>query len=48
MKNIQNKNLLLKLYLFLLLAEIEAQAEKTNQFEEKNLDEITKSMIKPD
>ena len=34
--------------LFLLLAEIEAKAEKTNQFEEKNLDEITKSMIKPD
>lgn len=34
--------------LFLLLAEIEAQAEKTNQFQEKDLEEIKKSMIKPD
>jgi len=34
--------------LFLLLAEIEAQAEKTDQFEEKDLEDIKKSMINPD
>ena len=34
--------------ILLLLAEIEAQAEKTNQTDEKDIEEITKSMIKPD
>lgn len=34
--------------LFLLLAEIEAQAEKTNQFEEKDIEKIKESIIKKD
>ena len=33
---------------FLLLAEIEAQADKTNQFEEKDIDDALKSSVKQD
>jgi len=33
---------------FLLLAEIEAQADKTNQFEEKDIDDVIKSAVKQD
>jgi hypothetical protein len=33
---------------FLLLAEIEAQADKTNQFEEKDIDDVLKSSVKQD
>jgi hypothetical protein len=34
--------------IFLLLAEIEAQADKTNQFDEKDIDDILKSTVKQD
>ena len=34
--------------IFLLLAEIEAQADKTNQFEEKDIDDVLKSAVKQD
>jgi hypothetical protein len=34
--------------IFLLLAEIEAQADKTNQFEEKDIDDVIKSAVKQD
>jgi len=34
--------------IFLLLAEIEVQADKSNQFEEKDMDDVIKSTVKQD